>query len=568
MRVWLWMLSYLRVAKGTYIAALLLMVVSVFSNLGILYVQQRFIDDVFMKRQDELFLKLLLVFVVMVAIYIASWCMKDILFERASDRLRLKMRSDYMQYLYSMPMAAFRNERTGAFVSHLQAFIQSKDAYIWQIPGLLERLLNLLLTLAIVSTLLPKLLIVILPVSVLYIVQGKYFQKRIAPLSIERNNMLAAHNTAVEEGIASTREVAAFHQSAWEREKLARTFSAYMVSVLRMNRLDRSQIIVSEPLRWIGNLAVIGFGGYAVISGHLSIGVFVLLYQLAIQLIDSIHGVYHSVLTFSASHGGLQHAQQLIGGETISDGFEPIKDEIGDVYFKDVRFTYLAAVEPALRGTTLTIPAGNKVAIVGGSGSGKSTLAQLLVRFEEPEQGSIAAGGLALKDIRRDSWAHRCAVVFQDPYLFPDTIRSNILLGRSLTEQELHHMCRIAEIHDFIMELPHGYDTPIGERGITLSGGQRQRIAIARSLAGRPEVLILDEATSALDQETERRLFANLDRERSGMTTIVIAHRLATIQNADLIFVIENGRVVDSGRHTELLNRVGRYAELYQASAS
>lgn len=184
------------------------------------------------------------------------------------------------------------------------------------------------------------------------------------------------------------------------------------------------------------------------------------------------------------------------------------------------------------------------MAIIGESGSGKSTIAQLLLRFYEPDGGKIEVNHVPLSRIARESWAIKVNAVFQDPYLFPDTIRTNILMGRRYSQAELEKACRDAEIHETIMELSSGYDTLLGERGITLSGGQRQRIALARAIIGNPEVLILDEATSALDLETERRVQANIDALRKGKTTIIIAHRLSTVENADVRYSISEGKLV------------------------
>ncbi|OAB25539.1 hypothetical protein PMSD_27695 [Paenibacillus macquariensis subsp. defensor] len=569
MTTWLWTFNYIRKVKGVYLAALLLLIISVVTNLSIIYAQKLIIDKIFIGHRYDLFPSLILFFAVIVCTYIASWCFKDILFERASDKIRLLMRRDYMTYLYKMPMKNFQKERTGSLVSYLNEFINSKNAYIWNLPALFEKSLNLLLLLGIIGWVMPKFLLIIFPLSVLYIIQGRYFSRRMNPISVDKNEAMAVHQIAIEEGIASTREVIAFHQADWEKNKIKDTFNRYLMKLLQAGRLERTQLAIAEPMRWAANLTILGFGGYEVIRGEISIGLFVVFYQYAIQMIDSIHGVYQSFLDFSSSYGGLHKAKCLIEGERIKDTESPLIRKIDDIHFHDVTFTYTSERQlPILNKLSFTIPAGKKVALVGDSGSGKSTIAQLLVRFHEPEQGSIHIGDTNLEEISRESWASKIAVVFQDPYLFPDSIRNNLLIGRAYSDAEMVEACQLAEIHDYIMELPQGYDTILGERGITLSGGQRQRIAIAKAIIGHPELLILDEATSALDPETERKIHRNLDTNRSAMTSLIIAHRLSTIENADLIYVMSNGSIMDCGTHSELMNRLGRYSELFQANAS
>jgi ABC-type multidrug transport system fused ATPase/permease subunit len=215
---------------------------------------------------------------------------------------------------------------------------------------------------------------------------------------------------------------------------------------------------------------------------------------------------------------------------------------------------------------SMDLPLGSKIAFVGASGGGKSTISQLLIRFFEPQSGSVLVNGRPLSDYKREDWTKRVDIVFQDPYLIPETIRTNLTLGREpISDEKVEAMCRVAQIHDVIQELPDGYETIIGERGITLSGGQRQRLSLARAFLANPEILILDEATSALDLETERLVQKGLDELRDGRTTIIIAHRLSTIINADRIYVINRGKVIEQGNHEQLMMGDTAYKRLVYA---
>ncbi len=247
--------------------------------------------------------------------------------------------------------------------------------------------------------------------------------------------------------------------------------------------------------------------------------------------------------------------------------FDPARVR-GEIAFRNVWFSYEPG-EPVLKDISFTSPAGTVTALVGPSGGGKSTVVSLIPRFYDPERGAILLDGHDLKDIKLSSLRRQIGMVLQDTYLFSGTLRENIMYGApEASEDELLEAAIAANCHDFIMEMPHKYDTEIGERGTRLSGGQRQRIAIARAILRNPKVLILDEATSALDTESERLIQEALDNLMQNRTTFAIAHRLSTILNADQILVIEDGLVGQAGRHEELLEEGGTYKRLYEMQFS
>jgi ATP-binding cassette subfamily B (MDR/TAP) protein 1 len=248
-----------------------------------------------------------------------------------------------------------------------------------------------------------------------------------------------------------------------------------------------------------------------------------------------------------------------------NDG-QPVTSVEGNVEFRDVHFRYPTRPEqPVLRGLNLSVKPGQYIALVGASGCGKSTTIALLERFYDPLVGGIYVDGKEISSLNVNDYRSFIALVSQEPTLYQGTIRENVLLGadrEDVTDEQIDFACREANIYDFIMSLPEGLSTVVGSKGSMLSGGQKQRIAIARALLRDPKILLLDEATSALDSESEHVVQAALDKAAKGRTTIAVAHRLSTIQKADVIYVFDQGRIVESGDHTELMQKGGRYSEL------
>jgi subfamily B ATP-binding cassette protein MsbA len=290
------------------------------------------------------------------------------------------------------------------------------------------------------------------------------------------------------------------------------------------------------------------------------------------SFIGALFLLYQPIKQLSRVHGELQRAKAasdrvfeiLTLRPTVADPVAPkrLHSAGADIVFDQVTFRYADKV--ALDNFDLTIRAGQVVALVGQSGSGKTTVTNLLLRFIDPAEGMVSIGGIDLRDVSQRELRSQMAIVTQDVVLFNDTIRQNIAYGRpGATAAEIEQAAKMAHAHEFILEKPQGYETVVGEKGVTLSGGQRQRIAIARAILRDAPILVLDEATSALDNEKERAVQAAFDELMKGRTTLVIAHRLSTIQNADLIVVMDQGRIVETGTHAELIGRGGVYQKLY-----
>ncbi|HEY9016216.1 MAG TPA: ABC transporter ATP-binding protein, partial [Gemmatimonadales bacterium] len=315
----------------------------------------------------------------------------------------------------------------------------------------------------------------------------------------------------------------------------------------------------------MARLAALALGGYFVLRGEITVGTLVAFLGYIGGLFGPVQGLTNAYQTFRRVSVSLETIYGILDADDVvgdAPGASDVRHLKGEVEFRNVSFGYQPG-SAVLRGINLVARPGETIALVGPSGSGKTTLATLLQRFYTVSEGSISIDGVDIRDMTQHSLRSQIGVVFQDAHLFNDTVRANIAYGRpKATQAEIEAAARAAHAHDFIMQLPAGYDTIVRERGTRLSGGQRQRIAIARALLKNPPILILDEATSALDSESERLIQQALRTLLQGRTAFVIAHRLSTVRDADRIVVIKDGTIAEMGKHSELLLTGGYYSSL------
>lgn len=370
----------------------------------------------------------------------------------------------------------------------------------------------------------------------------------------------------IREAFGAARVIRAFVQEEREIRRFRRQNERTFQENLRISRLIAAQVPLVSLLTAAGLVAVLWFGGRMVAGGLMSVGslvAFLAYAALAVEPAVSLSRAYGSV---RQGLGALDRVLELMhpAGEVVDAAdAEPLPAIRGEVQFTDVSFIYADGVTPALRGITLTVQAGHRVAIVGPSGAGKTTLINLLPRFHDPTSGTVLIDGMDLRRVTLRSVRRQIGLVPQETVLFSGTIRENIAYARpDATLEQVEEAARLANAHEFIAALPQGYETVTGEGGVALSGGQRQRLAIARAVLNNPRLIILDEAMSALDPESEMLIQQAFDRLMEDRTTFIIAHRLSTVRKADRIIVLDNGQVVEDGRHDELITLGGTYARL------
>lgn len=558
---WLW--RYAKQVKWMILVTTIVFLGLNLSYIGIISIQQKIIDDIFIAGNYEQLVPFMLIFSVIVIVHVLGHVVGAFAYVGPTKKLNQKISTDLMRYIHRIPINVFQKERTAKYVHHFSDDIPAISIFITtNLPIIIAELTTIFVLMYLISQANGYLVIFIFVLCFLYSGLVRYFHPQMERVSKEVQEKKSEHLVVVEEGLSSTREVLAFHQMEWEKQRYNNKYEQYFSKVMKQTRLMNKQLFSSSPLSWGMILVVLGIGGYLVLTDELSLGMFVVLYGFVKRFMDSFNELFVQVMDISKHFGYVKRVRYMMEKDTVVDGTLNLPNEIKSLQFNNVSFSYEKDLPTVLHQLCIDIPLGKKVAFVGTSGGGKSTIAQLLIRFYDPTIGEIFVNGMSLQTIKREDWQEQIDIVFQEPYLFPDTIRMNITLGKDVDDDLLITACKRVQIHDVLSNLSNGYDTEVGERGVTLSGGQRQRLALARAILHNPEILILDEATSALDLETERQVQKNIDEQRVGKTTIVIAHRLSTVENADMIFVMDKGKVAEQGSHEQLLKNGKIYREL------
>jgi len=491
---------------------------------------------------------------------------------RVGESVVADLRKKVFGHLLDLDVPFFTSRQTGELVSRLTADVATVQSAVSQaLAQVVNQGITLLGGLVLLFVLEPRLTLVMLAVVPPVVVAGAVFGRGLRRVSAEFQDRLAAASAAAEEAIGGVRVVKAFGAEDAERRRYAAGIDAAFEAALRRVRLRALFVPAVLLCAFAGLGVVLWYGGRLALAGQLSSGdlvAFLLLTMFVAGSLGTFTGLWAQLQ--EASGASKRVFELLDARPELPVDPRPVRlgGVRGAVALEEVSFTYPGRATPALDRVSLAAEPGSVVAVVGPSGAGKSTLLSLLMRFADPDAGAVTLDGVDLRRLDPAELRSHLAYVPQETVLFSGTVADNLRLAKpDATDAELRAAAEAADAHEFISALPQGYDTPVGERGVRLSGGQRQRIAIARALLRDPRVLLLDEATSSLDGESEAAVQRALARLMAGRTTVVVAHRLATVANADRIYVLHDGRVVDVGAHGELMARGGLYRDLFATQA-
>jgi len=412
-----------------------------------------------------------------------------------------------------------------------------------------------------------QLTLMTLPVMVVVLIVFAFFAGKGRPLFIQVQQKLGRLNTILQENLAGIRVVKAFTREPWEMERFGGANLEFRDAQVRVGRMFALVMPLIFTMANLGTLTVVWGGGYQVLASRLTIGELVAFQSYLMMTMFPIVMLGMIIMAVSQAGAGAQRIFEIMDAEvevTDRPGARELPPIAGRVEFENVTFRYFSEQEPVLKEVSFVAEPGESVALFGATGSGKSTIINLIPRFYDVSEGRVTVDGHDVRDVTLQSLRRQIGIVLQETTLFGGTVRENIAYGRpDASEEEIIAAAKTAEADDFITSFGEGYDTPVGERGVTLSGGQKQRIAIARALLIDPRILILDDSTSSVDIETELRIQHALERLRRGRTSFIIAQRISTVQRADKVVVLDGGRVVAEGTHQELLRDSPIYAEIY-----
>ena len=553
--------------KKIVLLGLVLIILKSLAGLVLPYATKNLIDDIIPSKDMRALTILLIIVSISILIQaVTSFSLTRLLSVEAQHLISL-LRAKVQKKLLTLPISFFDNNKSGALVSRVMTDVEGVrnlvgTGLVQLIGGTLTSIISLIILININATMT---FFVLVPVAIFAFIALKAFGY-IRPIFRARGEINAEVTGRLTETLNGVRVIKGFNAEAQENKTFEKGVERLFLNVKKSLTATALMTSSSSLLLGLASAGIMGIGGYFIMNGSMTYGEFVSFTLFLGFMIAPIVQMSNIGSQLTEAMAGLDRTQELMNmteehdPEIRTTQLNKIK---GDMVFDDVSFSYEENKE-VLHHISFEAPAGSVTALVGSSGSGKSTIAGLAATFLNPVEGKVSLDGIDLSKVNLSSYRNKLGVVLQDDFLYEGTIRENILFPRpNATEEQLLDAVKGAYVNEFTDRFEEGLDTVIGERGVKLSGGQRQRISIARALLANPKIIILDEATSNLDTESESYIQKSLHRLMKDRTTFVIAHRLSTIQQADQILVIEEGNIVERGKHDELIDKKGRYYELY-----
>jgi len=553
--------------KKIVLFGLVLIILKSLAGLVLPYATKNLIDDIIPSKDMRALTILLIIVSISILIQaMTSFSLTRLLSVEAQHLISL-LRAKVQKKLLTLPISFFDNNKSGALVSRVMTDVEGVrnlvgTGLVQLIGGTLTSIISLIILININATMT---FFVLVPVAIFAFIALKAFGY-IRPIFRARGEINAEVTGRLTETLNGVRVIKGFNAESQENRTFEKGVERLFLNVKKSLTATALMTSSSSLLLGLASAGIMGIGGYFIMNGSMTYGEFVSFTLFLGFMIAPIVQMSNIGRQLTEAMAGLDRTQELMNmteehdPEIRTTQLNKIK---GDMVFDDVSFSYEENKE-VLHHISFEAPAGSVTALVGSSGSGKSTIAGLAATFLNPVEGKVSLDGIDLSKVNLSSYRNKLGVVLQDDFLYEGTIRENILFPRpNATEEQLLDAVKGAYVNEFTDRFEEGLDTVIGERGVKLSGGQRQRISIARALLANPKIIILDEATSNLDTESESYIQKSLHRLMKDRTTFVIAHRLSTIQQADQILVIEEGNIVERGKHDELIDKKGRYYELY-----
>jgi ATP-binding cassette, subfamily B, multidrug efflux pump len=562
-------LRYLRAYRWSLVAAYVSLFIALAAQLAVPKLIQRVIDEGIVPSDASMVLVgagliIAVTFVQAIFTYVRSY-----LFQALAERVSTNIRAELYQHMLSLPFAFFDTSQSGQLMSRATEDVNAIRRFLMFSLRMAIYSVSMLVVISIIlfreHARLATLSLMVMPVLGFTAI---YFSNSVRPMFARIQQQFGEMSSVLQENLAGTRVVRVFAREDDQIAKFERSLQTLYERQIAAIRYYSFFFPLMQLLSSASLAFILWYGGRQVLNGTLSVGTLVafnIYLTLLAMPIRQLGWIMNSVARAIAS--GERIFEVIDTRPTIKDkpDARDLVNPQGRVRFEEVSFTYPRTMTPALQDINLEAQPNEVIALIGTTGAGKSSLVGLIPRFYDVTNGRVTIDDIDVRDMTLSSLRHNVGVVMQESFLFSTTIRDNIAFGNpDATHEQVERAARIAKAHDFIMATPQGYDTPLGERGVSLSGGQRQRVAIARALCSDPRVLILDDATSSVDTETEFEIQQAMKSAMAGRTTFVIAQRVSTLKDADEILVLDKGRIIERGTHIDLLRRGGSYSRLYE----